>query len=69
MEIKYQQQDNQTGDSSLATQGFGKVDPSKLVTFQKDQVDQAYEFFAENGYAVMERLFDDNRVRVLEQLL
>jgi hypothetical protein len=54
MEIKYQQQDNQTGDSSVATQGFGKVDPSKLVTFQKDQVDQAYEFFAENGYAVME---------------
>ncbi len=53
MSIQYQPQDNDSGDATLAPQGFGKVDASWLRTFDKGELDAAYAFFAEYGFVVL----------------
>ncbi len=46
-------QDNESGDPSLATQGFGRVSTESPLAFRPGDVDSAYRFFAANGYVVL----------------
>lgn len=65
MDIKLEKQDNKSGDSDLAPQGFGRVDPAWLRTFEKTELDEAYDHFEENGFVVVGGCLDVEEVQFL----
>ncbi|MFN3235630.1 MAG: phytanoyl-CoA dioxygenase family protein [Pseudomonadales bacterium] len=65
MDIKYQQQENQSGDARVATQGFGRIDPTRLQTFPASEIDAAYDYFANNGFVVLEACLDDAELKFI----
>lgn len=44
---------NESGDASLAAQGFGRIREGVAAAFDPADVDAAYGFFAANGYVVL----------------
>lgn len=51
--VRFVPQQNQSGDPNVAQQGFGRVREDPPPRFRPDQVDEAYAFFAHNGFAVL----------------
>ncbi|MGE0624408.1 MAG: phytanoyl-CoA dioxygenase family protein [Pseudomonadales bacterium] len=50
---QFSPQDNESGDGSLAAQGFGRLARESPPAFGVQHIDDAYDFFAANGYVVL----------------
>ncbi len=54
MAVKLVQQENKSGDSDIAPQGFGRISSVQPPTFDPiSQIDAAYEYFCEKGFVVL----------------
>ncbi len=62
MEIKLRLEENKSGDAAVAGQGFGRISETAAPRFKPAQVDEIYDFFATNGYVVIENCLSDEEV-------
>ncbi len=51
--VKLIPQENQSGDPRIATQGFGRVSEVQPPTFRPNEIEDAYAWFAANGFVVL----------------
>jgi hypothetical protein len=51
--VKFVPQENVAGDPARASQGFGRIDERQPPLFRPEQVDAAFEHFAEQGFVLV----------------
>ena len=51
--VKLIPQENQSGDPSIASQGFGRVSEVQPPKFRPTEIEDAYAWFAANGFVVL----------------
>jgi Phytanoyl-CoA dioxygenase (PhyH) len=68
VKVKFERQANTNGDPSIATQGFGRVSREPPPAFDPERdIDAAYAFFAEHGYAVLSNCLSDDELAHLNE--
>ena len=68
--IKFIQQENESGDQALATQGFGRVSETPAPTFNPTtEIDDAISLFSEHGFAVLRGCLSENELAHLMNFL
>ena len=70
MSVKLKQQENESGDPTLANQGFGRVSrqaPPKFNPVTQQQA--AYDYFAENGFVLLENSLSQKEVDELNAFI
>ena len=70
MSVKLRQQENKSGNPSLANQGFGQVnfeDPPQH--FEISEARAATDFFEEHGFVVLKNCLDKTKQAEMRKLL
>ena len=66
--VKLKQQENESGDKKIATQGFGRLMPQGPPAFDPEQSsDAAYRFFEDSGFVVLNPRLADSEIAHLNE--
>ncbi|HIG60081.1 MAG TPA: hypothetical protein EYQ22_04245, partial [Gammaproteobacteria bacterium] len=68
MPIKLKPQKNISGNAKIADQGFGRISVSGSQQFNaknEAEAEQAYQFFAHNGFVVLKNCLDHSEINEL----
>ncbi len=67
MTIKLAQQENESGDSAIAPQGFGRITEVQPPSFDPiSEMDAAYDHFCENGFVVLKNCLSKTELEELD---